>query len=192
MVNKISMVSHIVMLWASCHTPCLIFSTSTSDTKLSSAREMANRRAPAWAEWPLPSTLPSMSNRLSMPTKCRGNNSCSLRERKEWNVGRTELRTCFSLLDCSSFQHLYEWHSCKSPIEDCIVIFRQSDNPATVRTIERTRCKRVQSLAGRPTVLTQSNTPLLLQLGLCEADGVIRAGSRPHADSAESPAHSSV
>lgn len=106
--------------------------------------------------------------------------------------GEAELRTCFSLLDCSSFQHLYEWHSCKSPIEDCIVIFRQSDNPATVRTIERTRCKRVQSLAGRPTVLTQSNTPLLLQLGLCEADGVIRAGSRPHADSAESPAHSSV
>lgn len=164
---------------------------------------MANRRAPVWAEWPLPSTLPSTSNRPSMPTKCRGNISCSLRHReKEWKVyvySVRRMKNMFSPLDYSGFQHLYEWHSCKSPREHCIILFRQSDNPATVRTIERTWCKHVCfsmcALAGswgRPTVLTQSNTPLLLQLGLCEADGVIRVGSRPHADSAKSPAHSSV
>ncbi len=161
---------------------------------------MANRRAPAWAEWPLPSTLPSTSNRPSMPTKCRGNISCSLRHReKEWKVYIYSVRRMKNVFLSAGLLRLSTsvWMTLlQIPCEHSIIVFRQSDNPATVRTIERTWCKRVCfsmcALAGSAHSADTEQHSLLLQLGLCEADGVIRAGSRPHADSAKSPAHSSV
>lgn len=58
--------------------PCLSISASPSDRKLSRAREMASRSAPAWLDRPPPLTAHSRSKRPSTPKNWSGNISCSL------------------------------------------------------------------------------------------------------------------